>query len=71
MMIGQRINTFADNVVIFANKLDDISQLTKLIMEETGKRGLKLNDVKTKSMRYKRNTNGIDHGFLQINVDTN
>lgn len=66
--IGSGINTlaFADDVVIFAESLEEVGQLTKLFMEETGKVGLRVNDTKTKYIHFTRNPNNIDQGPLRV-----
>jgi hypothetical protein len=67
--IGSVINTlaFADDVVIFAEKIDDLSQLTKVFLEEAGKIGLKVNNTKTKYVHFTRNRDNRDQGTLQVN----
>ncbi|KAI5739997.1 hypothetical protein M8J77_026070 [Diaphorina citri] len=55
--IGKVINilAFADDVVIIAENLNDLKELTKVLIKETSEVGLKINETKTKFMHVKRN----------------
>lgn len=54
--IGKTFNilAFADDVAIMAHKKDDLRELIRILVEETGKFGLQINDSKTKFMKCGR-----------------
>ncbi|KAI5707898.1 hypothetical protein M8J77_012165 [Diaphorina citri] len=55
--IGKKINilAFADDIVIITETIEDLKLLTKVLLEETSKVGLKINETKTKAIHLKRN----------------
>lgn len=56
--IGKRFNVlaFADDIVVIAETLNDIKEITKILIQETDIVGLKINEAKTKVMHITRNS---------------
>ena len=74
--IGTKINilAFADDVVVIAEKIEDLKTLTKIFMKEAEKVGLKISDSKTKCMHFARNNDNREapleieeHSFDMVN----
>lgn len=59
--IGKTVNilAFADDVVIMAEKNEDLINLTRILINETKEVGLQINDAKTKFMYIDRHGNNI------------
>lgn len=67
--IGKKINilAFADDVAILAHTKQDLEDLVRILIEETKKAGLEINDRKTKYMQCgRRDDQEEDNEVLQI-----
>jgi len=66
--IGKTINilAFADDVVIMAENIQDLKELTKTLIEETKKVGLTINEKKTKFMKINREQDVLREEELNV-----
>ncbi|KAL1446641.1 hypothetical protein WDU94_003506 [Cyamophila willieti] len=61
-----KVLAFADDVVLIAESLNDLIELTKVLIKETNEVGLKINETKTKVMHVQRNK---ENDFNHINIE--